>query len=114
MVISNRIPAVPRNRKLFVPNPSAEEKKLGIPFQTLQRKRKQLGIPFPETKIEANSQNSFRTLQRKRIQLGIPFSGAKYKQTLGIPFLTNSRKIKLLRVECRGRQRDQRSCPIAV
>ncbi len=35
MIISDGIPAVPRNRKPrnSVPNPSAEEKKLGIPFR---------------------------------------------------------------------------------
>jgi hypothetical protein len=31
---------------------------LGIPFQILQRKRKQPGIPFRGTKVEANSRNS--------------------------------------------------------
>ncbi len=47
MFISDGIPAVPRKRKPrnSVPNPSAEEK--------------QLGIPFRRTKIEANSRNSF-------------------------------------------------------
>ncbi len=38
---------------------SAEQKILRIPFRTLPRKRKQLGIPFRGTKIKANSQNSF-------------------------------------------------------
>ncbi len=37
---------------------SAEQKNLVIPFRTLPRKRKQLGIPFRGTKIEANSHNS--------------------------------------------------------
>jgi hypothetical protein len=46
MVISDGIPAVPRNRKHS-----------GIPFRTLPRKRKQLGIPFRGIKIEANSRN---------------------------------------------------------
>ncbi len=73
-VISVGIPAVPRNRKSrnSVPNPSAEEKRtrnsvplnkkqkqsLEFPFRSLQRKRKQLGIPFRGTNIEANSRNS--------------------------------------------------------
>jgi hypothetical protein len=38
-----------------------EQKKkqtIGIPFQTLPRKSKQLGNPFPSTKIEANSGNA--------------------------------------------------------
>jgi hypothetical protein len=67
MLISDGIPAVPRNRNLrnSVPNPSAEEKTtrnsvpwkkkkhtLGIPFRTLPRKRKQLGIPF---RVEKNA-----------------------------------------------------------
>jgi len=52
MVISDEIPAVPRNRKI-----------LGIPFRTLPWKRKQLGIPFRGTKIEANSQNSRNSLK---------------------------------------------------
>jgi len=38
---------------------SAEQKILRIPFRTLPRKRKRLGIPFRGTKIEANYQNSF-------------------------------------------------------
>jgi hypothetical protein len=37
---------------------SVEQKTLGIPFRTLLRKRKQLGIPFHGTKIEANSRKS--------------------------------------------------------
>jgi hypothetical protein len=50
MVISDGIPAVPRNRisRNSLPNPSAEEK--------------QLGIPFRGTEIEANSQNSLPNL----------------------------------------------------
>ncbi len=36
---------------------SAEQKTLGIPFQTILRKRKQLGIPFRGTKVEINIQN---------------------------------------------------------
>jgi hypothetical protein len=65
-------PKIKANFRNFLPNPSAEEKKtwnsvlwnrnrsktLRIPFQTLQPKRKQLGIPFRGTKIEANSRNS--------------------------------------------------------
>jgi hypothetical protein len=101
MVISDGIPAVPRNinPRNSVPNPSAEEKttrnsvplnknrsKLSefpsehfsgrennsefrsveqkskhtvrIPFRTLHRKRKKLGIPFRGTNIEANSRNA--------------------------------------------------------
>ncbi len=74
MVISDGIPVVPRNRKSrnSVPNPSAEEKatRNSVPgnknisklpkfcSETLLRKRTQLGIPFHETKIDANSRNS--------------------------------------------------------
>ncbi len=35
-----------------------EQKTLGIQFRTLPWKRKQLGIPFHGTKIEANSRKS--------------------------------------------------------
>jgi hypothetical protein len=42
---------------------SAEKKNFGIPFRTLPRKRKQLGIPFRGTKIEASSRNSVPNLQ---------------------------------------------------
>jgi hypothetical protein len=38
---------------------SVEQKALGIPFRTLPRKRKQLGIPFCGTKKEANARNAF-------------------------------------------------------
>ncbi len=37
---------------------SAEQKIFGIPFRTLPRKRKQLGIPFRRPYISANSRNS--------------------------------------------------------
>jgi hypothetical protein len=85
MVISDGIPAVPRNRKLseFLSEPfrgrendseflsveQIQKTTLGIPFRTLQRKRTQLGIPF-------------RTLQRKRKQLGIPFRTIPRKRKL--------------------------------
>jgi len=59
---------------------SAEQKTLGILFRTLPRKRKQLGIPFSGTKIEANSKITFRTLLRKRKQLEIPFHGTKKEE----------------------------------
>jgi hypothetical protein len=52
---------------------SAEQKILGISFRTLPRKRKQLGIPFRETKIEANSRNSLPNPSAEEKQLGIPF-----------------------------------------
>ena len=74
MVISDGIPAVPRNRKPseFRSEPfrgrenssevrSIEQKykqTLRIAFQTLQRKRKQLGILFRGKNIKANCQNS--------------------------------------------------------
>jgi hypothetical protein len=59
----------------------------------------------------------FRTLQRKIKQLGIPFVGKKLKETLGIPFRTIPQKIKLLTVKCRGRQSDQKGfaqCAVSV
>ncbi len=52
-----------------------EQKTLGIPFQTLPRKRKQLGIPFRGTKIEENSWKSLTNPSAEEKQLGIPFRG---------------------------------------
>ncbi len=56
----------------------AEQKTLGILFHTLPPKRKNLGIPFCGTKIEANSWNSVpnhsaeeKTTQNKMRQLKI-------------------------------------------
>jgi hypothetical protein len=46
MVISDGIPVFP------------QKENIGIPFQTLPRKIKQLEIPFHGTKIEASSHNS--------------------------------------------------------
>ncbi len=34
------------------------QKTRGIPFRTIPRKRKIFGIPYPRTKIDANSRNS--------------------------------------------------------
>jgi hypothetical protein len=56
---------------------SAEQKHFGIPFRTLPRKRKQLGIPFRGTKIEAYSRNSVPNPSAEEKQLGIPFLGPK-------------------------------------
>ncbi len=55
---------------------SAEQKILGIPFQTILQRRKMLGILYHGTKLEANARNS-ETIPRKRKQLGIPFHGTK-------------------------------------
>jgi hypothetical protein len=56
---------------------SVEQKILGIPFRTLPRKRKQLGIPFRGRKIEANSRNSLPNPSGEEKQLEIPFRGTK-------------------------------------
>ncbi len=70
MVFSDGIPAVPRNAKLsefrskpfrgrekcseFLTLQQKLSKTLGIPFRTIPRKRKQLGILFRGTKIKVN------------------------------------------------------------
>jgi hypothetical protein len=46
-----------------------ETENLGIPFRTLPRRRKQLGIPFRGTKIEANSHNFVPNLSAEEKQL---------------------------------------------
>jgi hypothetical protein len=164
MVISDGIPAFPRNRKSrnSVPNPSVEEKTtrdsvllnknrsklsefpsepfigrennsefqsvepnktqtLGIPFQTLQRKKKQPGIPFRGTKIEANSWNSApdhsaeeKTSQSKTRQ---PKISKIVSEKTTFEVLTNN-FLKLIClfcktsfIECTGRQSDHRGCP---
>jgi hypothetical protein len=78
MACPDGIPAVPRNKKLteFCSEPYCGQKKcsefrtveqkqkqtLGIPFRTISRKRKQLGILFRGTKIEATVPNLFREI----------------------------------------------------
>jgi hypothetical protein len=49
---------------------SAELKILGIPFRTIPKKRKMLGIPYRGTKIEAKGGIPFQTIPQKRKQLG--------------------------------------------
>jgi hypothetical protein len=50
---------------------------LGIPFRTIPRKRKQLGIPFCGTKIEANSWNPGPKHFAGENTLSILFAGAE-------------------------------------
>jgi hypothetical protein len=83
---------------------SAEQKTLGILFRTLPRKRKQLGIPFSGTKIEANSKITFRTLLRKRKQLEIPFHGTKKEENSWISVPNHSAKRTQLVIPFRGTQ----------
>jgi hypothetical protein len=65
MVISDGIPVVTQNRKSRnpIPNPST--------------KRKQFGVLFRETIIEANSCYSVLNPSADRTQIGIPFRGTK-------------------------------------
>ena len=97
---------------------SAEQKAFKIPFRTLPRKRKHVGIPFHSVPLNKNRSKLSEFPSE-------PFSGRennsefcsveqKKKQTLGIPFGTIPRKRKLLRVECRGRQIDQSCCESSV
>jgi hypothetical protein len=83
MVISDGIPAVPRNRssRNSVPNP---------PW-----KRKQLGIPSCGSKIEVASRNSVPNHSAEEKQLGLPFCGTKIEATLGMSFQTIPWKRKL-------------------
>ncbi len=101
MIISDVIPAVPRNRNLsefrsetfqgrennseFRSVEQKQKHTLGIRFRTLPRKRKQLGIPFRGTKIETNCRNSVPNHAAEEKQLGIPFrveqNAAGYKKT---------------------------------
>jgi hypothetical protein len=68
-----------RNRRQFRRNPAsfAEEKNLGIPFRTIARKRKTLGIPFllfrTISRKRKTIRNPFRTISRKGKPLGISF-----------------------------------------
>jgi hypothetical protein len=76
LVISDK-KIIPRNRRkkwLFLTEFQLFRgtENLWIPFRTLPGKRKQLGIPFRETKIEANSHNSVpnpNPLNQKRRKL---------------------------------------------
>jgi hypothetical protein len=63
------------------PGCSAEQKALGIPFRILQRKRKQLRIPFRRTKIEANSWNSLpnSSMEEKTSQNSVPWNKNRNK-----------------------------------
>jgi hypothetical protein len=78
-----KIEANPRNP---VPNYSAEEKNawkktLGIPFRTIPRKRKMLGIPFHGTKIEANPRNSVpnHSTEEKNVRNSVPWNKNRSK-----------------------------------
>ncbi len=75
---------------------SAEQKPLRIPFQTLTRKRKQLGIPFRGTKIEEYSRIRFQTLPRKRKLLGIPFRESKIETNCRNSVPNHSAEVKQL------------------
>jgi hypothetical protein len=68
---------------------------LRIAFQTLQRKRKQLGIPFRGTKLEASSRNF------------LPNSSAEEKTTRNsVPWTKNRSKLSEFRSEpFRGREK---------
>jgi hypothetical protein len=57
---------------------SAEQKTLGIPFQTIPRKRNQLGIPFRGAKKEAKSRNSVPKHVSDKNTLSILFAGAGF------------------------------------
>jgi hypothetical protein len=72
MVISDKIPAVLRNKKLSeFPSESFRERENNSEFRSVEQIKKQtLGNPF------------LRTLQRKRKQLGIPFRGTKIRSKL--------------------------------
>ncbi len=70
---------------------------LGIPFRTLPRKRKQLGIPFRGTKIEAKFHNSVPkpSAEENRTRNSVPWNQNRCKfsefrsaeeNILGIPF----------------------------
>jgi hypothetical protein len=58
---------------------SAEQKTLRIPFQTISRKRKMLGIQNVEQKKETIG-IPFRTIPRRRNQLRILFCGTKIEE----------------------------------
>jgi hypothetical protein len=65
MVISDGIPAVPRNRKPrnSVSNPSAEEKKLGNPFHG--KKNRSILSEFPSEPFSGREKNSeFRSVEQ--------------------------------------------------
>ncbi len=94
MVISDGIPAVPRNKNFrnSVPNPSAEERRTrnsvplnkkieakcrySLPNPSAEEKTTRNSVPCNQNRSEL-SEFSFRTLQQKRRQLGIPFRGTK-------------------------------------
>ncbi len=78
-----------------------QKQMLGIPFRTLQQKRKQPGIPFRITEIEANSRNS---LHRKRKQLVIPFRGTTIEANSRNSVPNHSGEEKTTRNKTRQRQ----------
>jgi hypothetical protein len=85
MVISDGIPAVPRNRKLrnSVPNRSAEQKTTRNSVLWNKNRSKLLEFPSEPFRGRETTRNSVPRIE-------------KYKQTLGIPFRTITRKRKQL------------------
>ncbi len=61
---------------------SAEQKILRIPLRTLPRKRKQLGIPFRRTEIEAQSSFPNPSAEEKTTRNSVPNYSAAEKTTL--------------------------------
>jgi hypothetical protein len=106
MVISNGIPAVPRNRKLsefrFKPFHGREnnsefcsveqksKKTIGIPERTLQQKINNLELCSRGTRIEANSWNSLPnpSAEEKTTRNSLPWSKnrSKFSEFLSEPF----------------------------
>ncbi len=62
---------------------------LGIPFRTLPRKKNSSEFRSVEQKYKQTLRIAFQTLQRKRKQLGIPFRGTKLEAS-SRNFLPNS------------------------
>ncbi len=130
MVISDRIPVVPRNRnsRNSVPNPSAEEKTVrnSVPLNKNTSKISELpSEPFSGRENNSEFRSVVPNSQKLSKFFSELFSGRKNnsefrsveqkeKQTLGIPFRTIPRKRKIIRVECGGHQSDRRSCASSV
>ncbi len=102
-------PTLPRKKKQLGNSFRWTKIEAGFPSRTLQQKRNQLGIPFRGTKIEANSRSSLPNSSPEEKKLGILFSGTKIEANSTNSVPNHFAEDKPLRVECRGRQSDQRN-----
>ncbi len=78
------------NSRNFVPNTSTEEKTTRNSVPWNKNRSKLSEFPSEPFSGRETTRNSLPNLQRKRKQLGIPFRGKKYKKKIGIPFQENN------------------------